>query len=79
MNVRGFSAGDLELVQAALGEAMCESTARNLDLSLALMTKRTFAAAAAGERDTKRLTAAALGLLYPGSSVIGQADLELPS
>lgn len=61
MNVAGFAADELKMISQVLDAAAAEAAERDLDLPIAVMTRRVFAAAAWGERDPKRLRAQALG------------------
>jgi hypothetical protein len=61
MHTSGYTAEDLQILSAVLDAAILDAAERDLDLPMAVMTRRLFEAARWGERDPARLKAEVLG------------------
>jgi hypothetical protein len=61
MHTSGYTAEDLQILSAVLDAAILDAAERDLDLPMAVMTRRLFEAARWGERDPERLKAEVLG------------------
>lgn len=61
MQTTGYSAADLKALGTVLDAAVAEAAERNLDISIAVMTRRLFDAARWGERNPERLKSEILG------------------
>jgi hypothetical protein len=61
MQTSGYSTTDLKEFSAVLDAAVVEAAERNLEISMAVMTRRLFDAARWGERNPQRLKSEILG------------------